>query len=118
MSFGSPACDYVENSLDLNRFLISHPVATYFMKMQGDALKNAGIFNGDILVVDKSIRPRHGQIVVAFVDGQRLVKRLYRRNGRVALLAENPRYQPLEIHEDQELVVWGVVVGKFKRFGS
>lgn len=55
MSFGSPACDYVENSLDLNRFLISHPVATYFMKMQGDALKNAGIFNGDILVVDRSL---------------------------------------------------------------
>ena len=56
MSFGSPACDYVENSLDLNRFLISHPIATYFMKMQGDALKNAGIFNGDILVVDRSRR--------------------------------------------------------------
>lgn len=72
----------------------------------------------NILVVDKSIRPRHGQIVVAFVDGQRLVKRLHCRNGRVALLAENPLYPPLEIREDQELLVWGVVIGKFKRFGA
>ena len=81
-------------------------------------MEGAEIFDGDILVVDKSIRPRHGHIVVAFVDGQRLVKRLYRRNGRVALLAENPRFAPLDIGEEQELVVWGVVVGKFKRFGA
>jgi len=81
-------------------------------------MEGAEIFDGDILVVDKSVRPRHGHIVVAFVDGQRLVKRLFRRAGRVALVAENPNYPTLDIHEGQELEVWGVVVGKFKRFGS
>jgi len=68
--------------------------------------------------VDKSIRPRHGLVVVAFVNGERLVKRLYRRAGRVALLAENPSYPALEIREGMELEVWGVVVGKFKRFAT
>ena len=81
-------------------------------------MEGAEIFDGDILVVDKSVRPKHGHIVVAFVDGQRLVKRLYRRAGRVALVAESPNYPTLDIGEEQELVVWGVVVGKFKRFGA
>jgi len=81
-------------------------------------MEGAEIFDGDILVVDKSVRPRHGHIVVAFVDGERLVKRLFRRAGRVALVAENPKYPTLDIQEGQELEVWGVVVGKFKRFGT
>ncbi len=81
-------------------------------------MEGAEIFDGDILVVDKSIRPRHGHIVVAFVDGERLVKRLYRRAGRVALLAENPHYPTLEIREEMELIVWGVVTGKFKHFAT
>ena len=116
--FPSPAADYEDNRLDINDYLVRNPVSTFFFSVEGDSMQGAEIFAGDILVVDKSIRPRHGQIVVAFVDGQRLVKRLYRRNGRVALLAENPLYPPLEIGEDQELLVWGVVIGKFKRFGA
>jgi len=116
--FPSPAADYEDRRLDINEYLVRNPVSTFFFSVEGDSMQGAEIFDGDILVVDKSIRPRHGQIVVAFVDGQRLVKRLYRRNGRVALLAENPLYPPLEIREDQELLVWGVVVGKFKRFGA
>lgn len=114
--FPSPAADYEDQRLDINEYLVRNPVSTFFFSVEGDSMQGAEIFDGDILVVDKSIRPRHGQIVVAFIDGQRLVKRLYRRNGRVALLAENPLYPPLEIREDQELLVWGVVVGKFKRF--
>jgi len=116
--FPSPAADYEDNRLDINDYLVRNPVSTFFFSVEGDSMQGAEIFAGDILVVDKSIRPRHGQIVVAFVDGQRLVKRLFRRNGRVALLAENPHYAPLEIGEDQELLVWGVVIGKFKRFGA
>ena len=115
--FPSPAADYEDNRLDINDYLVRNPVSTFFFSVEGDSMQGAEIFAGDILVVDKSIRPRHGQIVVAFVVGQRLVKRLFRRNGRVALLAENPHYPPLEIGEDQELLVWGVVIGKFKRFG-
>ena len=116
--FPSPAADYEEKRLDINVYLVRNPVSTFFFAVEGDSMEGAEIFDGDILVVDKSVRPKHGHIVIAFVDGQRLVKRLYRRAGRVALVAENPKYPALGIGEEQELVVWGVVVGKFKRFGA
>lgn len=116
--FPSPAADYEDKRLDINEYLVRNPVSTFFFAVEGDSMEGAEIFDGDILVVDKSIRPRHGHIVIAFVDGERLVKRLFRRSGRVALVAENPRYPTLEINEGQELQVWGVVVGKFKRFGA
>lgn len=116
--FPSPAADYEEKRLDINEYLVRNPVSTFFFAVQGDSMEGAEIFDGDILVVDKSVRPVHDHIVVAFVDGERLVKRLYRRAGRVALVAENPRYPTLDISDDQELQVWGVVVGKFKRFGA
>ena len=115
--FPSPAADYEESRLDINEYLVRNPVSTFFFPVQGDSMVGAEIHDGDILVVDKSVRACHGHIVIAFIDGQRLVKRLYNRAGRVALLAENPCYQPLEIKEGMELLVWGVVVGKFKRFG-
>lgn len=114
--FPSPAADYEDKRLDINDYLVRNPVSTFFFVVEGDSMEGAEIFDGDVLVVDKCIRPRHGHIVIAFVDGQRLVKTLFRRGGRVALLAENPCYPPLDIREGQELLVWGVVVGKFKRF--
>lgn len=113
--FPSPAADYEDKRLDINEYLVRNPVSTFFFSVEGDSMQGAEIFGGDILVVDKSIHPRHGHIVIAFVDGQRLVKRLYQRGSRVALLAENPAYPPLEIQEGMELTVWGVVIGKFKR---
>lgn len=116
--FPSPAADYADKRLDINEYLVRNPVSTFFFSVEGDSMQGAEIFDGDILVVDKSIRPRHGQIVVAFVDGERLVKRLYQRGGRVALLAENPSYPPLEIRDGMELLIWGVVTGKFKHFGA
>lgn len=116
--FPSPAADYADKRLDINEYLIRNPVSTFFFSVEGDSMQGAEIFDGDILVVDKSIRPRHGQIVVAFVDGERLVKRLYQRSGRVALLAENQCYPPLEIRDGMELLIWGVVTGKFKYFGA
>ena len=114
--FPSPAADYEEKTLDINEYLIRNPVSTFFFPVQGESMQGAEIFDGDVLVVDRSIKARRGHIVVAFVNGERLVKRLHHRNGRVALLAENPIYKPLEIHEGLELTVWGVVIGKFKRF--
>lgn len=81
-------------------------------------MEGAEIFNGDILVVDRSIPPVHGHIVVAFLNGERLVKRLHQRGGQVALVAENPAYPTIALNEALELVIWGVVVGKFKRFGA
>jgi DNA polymerase V len=113
--FPSPAADYEDKRLDINDYLIRNPVSTFFFPVEGDSMEGAEIFAGDILVVDKSIPPQHGHIVVAFVNGERLVKRLHHRHGRVALLAENPKYAALEISEAMELIIWGVVVGKFKR---
>lgn len=113
--FPSPAADYEDKRLDINAYLIRNPVSTFFFPVQGDSMQGAEIFDGDILVVDRSVRPRHGHVVVAFVNGERLVKRLYRRAGRVALVAENPVYPTLDIQDGMELEVWGVVVGKFKR---
>jgi DNA polymerase V len=113
--FPSPAADYEDKRLDINDYLIRNPVSTFFFPVEGDSMEGAEIFAGDILVVDKSIAPQHGHVVVAFVDGERLVKRLHHRHGRAALLAENPKYAALEIIEAMELIIWGVVVGKFKR---
>ena len=93
--FPSPAADYEDKRLDINDYLVRNPVSTFFFPVEGDSMQGAEIFDGDILVVDKSIRPRHGLVVVAFVNGERLVKRLYRRAGRVALIAENPSYPGL-----------------------
>jgi len=116
--FPSPAADYEESRLDINEYLVRNPVSTFFFPVQGDSMEGAEMHDGDILVVDKSVRACHGHIVIAFIDGQRLVKRLYNRAGRVALVAENLSYPPLEIKEGMELLAWGVVVGKFKRFGA
>jgi len=116
LRFPSPAADYEEERLDINHYLVRSPISTFFFPVQGDSMEGAEIFDGDILVVDKAVTPRHGHIVVAFVNGGRLVKRLHSRHGQVALIAENPAYPPLVIQEGAELVIWGVVVGKFKRF--
>lgn len=116
--FPSPAGDYEDKRLDINDYLVRNPVSTFFFPVQGDSMEGAQIFDGDILVVDKSVAPLHGHIVVAFVNGERLVKRLYHRQGRIALMAENPMYPTLEITEGMELVIWGVVVGKFKRLST
>ena len=116
--FPSPAADYEDKRLDINDYLVQNPVSTFFFPVEGDSMQGAEIFAGDILVVDKSVRPQHGHIVIAFVDGERLVKRLYKRAGRVALVAENPAYPRLEIQEGMDLEIWGVVVGKFKRLSS
>lgn len=105
--FPSPAADYEDKRLDINEYLVRNPVSTFFFCVEGDSMEGAEIFHGDVLVVDKSIRARHGHIVIAFVDGQRLVKRLYQCGGRVALLAENPAYPPLEIREGMDFTVLG-----------
>lgn len=113
--FPSPAEDYAAGRLDLNQYLVRNPVSTFYFQVRGDSMENAQIFDGDILVVDRSIEACHGHIVVAFVNGERLVKRLYMRGGRVALLAENKGYPPLVLTEGSEMEIWGVVIGLAKR---
>ncbi len=111
----TPAADYADGPLDINDYLVRNAVSTFFFRVQGNAMQGAEIFEGDILVVDRAIKPVHHHIVVAFLNGERLVKRLYQHQGRVALLAENPGSLPIEVNETMDLVIWGVVVGKFKR---
>lgn len=107
--FPSPADDYIERKLDLNTHLIHHPAATFFVKASGDSMQNAGIYSGDILIVDRSLEATHGKIVIAAIDGELTVKRLCREHGRIQLMAENPAYAPIQITQEQDLIIWGVV---------
>nr|NMF96173.1 translesion error-prone DNA polymerase V autoproteolytic subunit [Aromatoleum toluolicum] len=114
--FPSPAADYEDRRLDVSEYLIRNPVSTFFFRVSGDSMVEAEIFDGDMLVVDRSVTPQHGHIVVAFLRGERLVKRLEKRGGgRVVLCSANQAYPDFEVSDADELVVWGVVVGKFKR---
>ena len=108
--FPSPADDHLEGSLDLNSYLIKHPAATFFVRVSGDSMINAGINDNDILIVDRSLKPSHGKIVIAVVDGQMTVKRLYKRSGKLILMPENKNFKPIEITESMSIEIWGVVV--------
>jgi DNA polymerase V len=107
--FPSPADDYIEGPLDLNEHVIKHPSATYFVRASGDSMNGAGIFNGDLLIVDRSLEPIHGKVVIAEVDGQLTVKRLSKLKDHFSLQSENASYPPIELQEGNEVVVWGVV---------
>ena len=95
--FPSPADDYLEGKLDLNRHLIKHPAATFFVRVTGDSMIGAGIHSGDLLVVDRSLEPADKNVVVAVLDGELTVKRLFKQLGVLRLLPENLNYQPIEI---------------------
>lgn len=108
--FPSPADDFIEGMLDLNDLLITNPPATFFVRVSGHSMSGAGIYPNSLLVVDRSVKPTHGRIVVAVVDGELTVKRLRRlRGGGVELVAENPEFPPLRFTDGQELMIWGVV---------
>lgn len=107
--FPSPADDYIENSLDLNEYLVKHPAATFFVRVTGDSMTGAGINSGDILIVDRALTPVSGAVVVAALNGEFTVKRLVTAGGGISLLPENPAYKPVEITNGTEFEVWGVV---------
>ncbi|HDV5711120.1 TPA: LexA family protein [Legionella pneumophila] len=107
--FPSPADDYIESYLDLNEHLIKHPASTFFLIAAGDSMTDAGIQPGDMLIVDKSIEPTHGKIVIATIDGELTVKTLSKSNGKVQLVPGNKAYKPIDITESQDLVIWGAL---------
>lgn len=107
--FPSPAQDYEQKTLDLNDRFIANPPATFFFTVKGDSMTGAGIFDGATLIVDRVLKPRSSSIVIADVDGEWMVKRLYKRNGVIKLLSENPDNAPIVLEEGQELVIFGVV---------
>lgn len=107
--FPSPADDYLEGNLDLNQYLIKHPVATFFVRVTGDSMIGAGIHSGDILIVDRALEATSGKVVIAVVNGELTVKKLVRRNGVIYLMPENDKYKPIEVKDEIDLEIWGVV---------
>jgi DNA polymerase V len=107
--FPSPADDHIEGMWDLNEHLIKHPAATFFVRATGRSMVEAGIHENDILIVDRSITPQHGKIVIAVIDGQLTVKRLHIKSGALWLMPENPNFKPLQVKEGSEVIIWGVV---------
>jgi DNA polymerase V len=114
--FPSPADEYAESALDLNTYLVRNKTATFFFWVIGDSMTGANIHDGDLLVVDRSIEPKHGHIVLAVINNEYTVKRLYRLDGVMELHAENPASPILRFQEHDELQVWGVVTGAVSRF--
>jgi len=107
--FPSPADDHLERSIDLNEELIRNPASTFFVRVKGESMRDAGIHTGDILVVDRSLTPSDRRIVVAMIDGEFTVKRFRNLEGNVFLEAANDKFPRIELSGDQELVIWGVV---------
>jgi DNA polymerase V len=115
--FPSPAEDFIEASLDLNDYLIAHPAATFFVRVKGDSMENAGILNDDILIVDRSSIVINNDIVVAAIDGSFTVKRYFKHsNNFVYLYPENSRYKPIRINRFMDFQVFGVVVAIVRKF--
>lgn len=114
--FPSPADDYIQGRLSLDEHLIAHKEATFFVRAKGSSMVGAGIFDGDLLVVDKSLEPQSGDIVIAVMDGELTVKRLIRQGETVILRPENRRFKDIELKDGQELQVWGVVTSTVKKF--
>ena len=107
--FPSPAQDYEQKFLDLNERYISNPPATFFFEVKGNSMEGAGIFEGDTVIVDRAVKPKSSSIVIAAVDGEWMVKRLYKRGSVVKLLSEHPEHAPITFSEGQELTIFGVV---------
>jgi len=114
--FPSPADDYVEGQLDLNEHLIPHKEATFFLRVSGDSMINVGIQSGDLLVVDRSLEPKNNKIIIAAIDGELTVKRLSLSNGKIWLKPENDNLSPIEVKNEQEMVIWGVVTSVIHQF--
>lgn len=107
--FPSPVEDLIESSLDLNQHLIQNPAATYFVRAKGNSMIGAGIFDGDILIVDKSIDPQNESIVIASIDGEFTVKRYINRPNEIILEPENINYPEIKINPSDDFQIWGVV---------
>lgn len=113
--FPSPAQDYISESIDLNKTLVEHPAATFYAKVVGDSMAGEGIYEGDILVIDKSIEPEHGDLAVCCIDGEFTLKRLrFMADGNLFLMPSNRKYRPIEVTKDNDFLVWGIVVYTIK----
>lgn len=113
--FPSPADDFLDISIDLNKELVKNPSATFYGRVKGDSMKDAGMENGDLLIIDKSLEPIDNKIAVCFIDGEFTVKRIKIEADVVWLLAENEAYKPIKVTADNEFVIWGIVTTVIKK---
>lgn len=117
--FPSPAEDYLHESLDFNRDLIRHPEATFYGRVAGDSMQDAGICEGDIAVIDRSVEPQDGDVIVAYINGEFTIKFLdltHRKDGYIELRPANKKYSPIRIDENDSFEVWGVVIWVIKKW--
>jgi len=112
--FPSPADDFIDLSIDLNKTFIQHPNATFFGRVSGDSMINAGLSDGDYLIIDRSLEPKHKQIAVCLINGDFTVKRLHILKENVYLVPENEAYQPIEVTPEDDFNIWGVVTTVIK----
>ena len=112
--FPSPAMDFIDVSIDLNKHLIKHPASTLYGRVKGVSMKDAGIYDGDLLIIDKSLSPKNNQIAVCYVDGDFTIKRISVNYGHCWLIPENKDYKPIKITEDNDFQIWGVVTHVIK----
>ena len=115
--FGAAADDYMERGIDLNEQLIRNKPATFFFRMKGDAMKEAGIFDNDVLIVDRSLKLVDGKIIVAVLNGELMVRRYHKNFSSAFLIPENSRYKTINLGEFSDFMLWGVVVHSIHTFG-
>lgn len=113
--FPSPADDFIDTKLDLNEYLVKHPASTFFVRASGDSMTLAGIHSGDILVVDRSLEAYDNAIVIAVIEADLTVKRLHYSGKRILLLPENEAYKPIDVTDNEEFRVWGVVTAVIRK---
>lgn len=114
--FPAPGDDQVERVLDINDLVVQNPASTFFVRVEGDSMIGAGIFSGDVLVIDRSKEAKDGVIVVAAVNGEMVVKRLAQMREGMTLVSENDEYSPILVSEDEDCTIWGVVTGSVRQF--
>ena len=113
--FPSPAIDFMENSIDLNMALCKNPLATFYIKVKGNSMIDAGINDNDVLVVDRSLEPQNNKIAICFIDGEFTVKRIHLEQDCLYLMPENPNYPPIKVTEENQLIIWGIVTYVIKK---
>lgn len=113
--FPSPAQDFLENTIDLNKELSENPLATFYIKVSGNSMIDAGIEDKDVLVVDRSLEPSDKKIAICFIDGEFTVKRLKLEKDFLYLMPENPNYEPIKISEENNFIIWGIVTYVIKK---
>ncbi|MSP85638.1 MAG: translesion error-prone DNA polymerase V autoproteolytic subunit [Flavobacteriaceae bacterium] len=113
--FTSPAADFMETSIDLNKELSENPLATFYIKVKGNSMVDAGINDNDVLVVDRSLEPQNNKIAICFLDGEFTVKRILVEQDCLYLMPENPNYSPIKVTEENQLIIWGMVTYVIKK---